>query len=131
MVSSNRLAAEVIIPFADKILPLRQNILHDMPLYIGQPKVTPLETIGQLFMIEAEQVQDRRLEIMDVDFVAGDSEAEFVGLTVGNAMFDAAPGEPDREAIGIMIAAKDLAGGGAAFAERSAAKFTAPDNQSL
>jgi len=36
------------------------------PVYAGQTKVTPEEAIGQPRMIEAEQVQDRRVQVVDV-----------------------------------------------------------------
>src|SRR5437867_938919 len=44
-------------------------------------------------------------------------------------MFDPAAGEKNGEAIRIVIAAQNLAAGGAAFAEGCAAKFAAPDDQ--
>ena len=35
--------------------------------------------VGQAFMVEAEEMQDRRLQIMDVDRVLVDMEAEIIG----------------------------------------------------
>src|SRR6059036_3495339 len=46
-------------------------------------------------------------------------------------MFDAASRQEDGEAVRIMIATEDLAGGCPALAERRPAKFTAPDDQSF
>ena len=41
-------------------------------------------------MIEAEQVEDRRVQVVDVDFVLRHVEAEVVGLAEGEAGFHAA-----------------------------------------
>lgn len=42
-------------------LRLRQNVLHHMTVHIGQTIVTPLELIGQAFVIDPELVEQRRL----------------------------------------------------------------------
>ena len=51
-------------------------------MHVGQAVVAALEAVGQLRVVEAEQVQDRGLQVVDVDLVLGDAEAEFVGLAV-------------------------------------------------
>ena len=38
---------------------------------------------GQPFVVEAQQVQDRGVEVVDVDGVLGDVDAVFVGRAVG------------------------------------------------
>ena len=40
-------------------------------MHIGQPEVAALEAVGQLRVIEAEQVQNRRVQVVDVDRVLG------------------------------------------------------------
>ena len=42
-------------------------------------KSLPLETVGGLFVAEAEEVEDG---VVDVDFAIDDAEAEFVALDV-------------------------------------------------
>lgn len=44
-------------------------------------------------MIKAEQVEDRRVEVVNVDGIFGDAVAEFVGAAVADAGFYAAAGE--------------------------------------
>ena len=51
--------------------------------YVGQAEVAALEAVGQLLVVQAEQVQDRRLQVVDVDAVLGDVEAELVGRADG------------------------------------------------
>ena len=61
------------------------------------------------------------MEIVHVDFVHDGVVAEFVGLAIGDAALEAAAGEPDAEAGGIVIAPRAvLLGVG------RAAKFAAP-----
>ena len=103
--------------------------MYHVSVHIGQPIVAALEAEGKSFVIEAQQVQDRGLQIVDVDFVFHDAEAQFVGLAVMQAGLHAAAGHPHRETIGVVIAAKNVAARGAAFAERRAAELAAADDQ--
>ena len=41
--------------------------LHDTPMHVGEPEVTTLEPVGELRVVEAEEVQDRGLQVVDVD----------------------------------------------------------------
>src|SRR5438132_11055828 len=61
--------------------------------------------------------------------IAGDREAKFVGRAVGVAALRAAAGQPHRETIGVMVAAQQVAGGSAAFAEGGPAELTAANDQ--
>ena len=47
-------------------------------MHIGEPVVAALETVRELLVIEAEQVHDGRLQIVDVDLVFHDGKTEFV-----------------------------------------------------
>ena len=55
--------------------------------------------------VEAEQVQDRRVDVGDVVRRLDRVEAEFVGRAVDDAALDAGAGEPDREAVRVVVAA--------------------------
>ena len=76
-----------------------------MPVDIGEAKVPALKAIGQSLVIEAEQVHDGRLKIMDVYFIFGYSETQFIRRSVVEAFFDAPTRHPNSKAIWIMIAA--------------------------
>src|SRR5439155_14419742 len=97
--------------------------------HVRQSEIAALETEGQLCVVEAEQVQNRRLQVVDMNLVLHHCEAEFVRLAVGDAVFQAAASQEYREAIGIMVAAEDVARRRATFAERRAAKLAAPDDE--
>ena len=48
---------------------LRQDLRHDVAVHVGQPEVAALEPVRQPRVIDAEQVQDRRLQVVDGDRV--------------------------------------------------------------
>ena len=73
-------------------------------MHIGQPIFAALESIKQPLVVEAELVEDGGLEIVDVDFVFGDFEAELVAGAVGDAAFHTATGHPLRVHIRVMVA---------------------------
>src|SRR5215468_3378186 len=58
----------------------------------------------QFRVVESEQIQNRRVEIVDVALVLGHFHTVIIGLTVNNSTFDAAAGQPRRESVGEMAA---------------------------
>ena len=73
--------------------------------------------------VEAELVQDRGVDVGDVMPVLDGVEAEFVGRAVDDAALDAAAGQPDREAVGVVVAAVG------ALRTRGAAELGGPDHE--
>src|SRR5579871_4810487 len=78
-------------------------------------------------MIDAQAIEQRGMKIVNTDSVADDVVTEVVGLAVDISRFESASGRPDREAAGMMIAAKAV-GGNFALRISRAAKFAAPDD---
>ena len=103
---------------------LRQQLLYHLPVHIRQPEIAALEAVAEAGVIEAEQVQDGGVQVVDVDFVLGGVEAEFVGLADGDARFHAAAGQPHGEAVRMMVAAIV-----AALDHGRAPKLAAPNDQ--
>ena len=97
-------------------------------MHVGQAVVAALEAEGQAFVIEAKAMQQRGVQVMDVDRIAGDVVAEVVGLAESLATADAAAGEPHAEAARVVIAA-EVGGGQFALAVGRAAELAAPDDQ--
>ena len=58
---------------------------------IGETVITPLETMREAFMIEAEKVQDGGLKIVDMNWVLSRTETELVTLTVIRSAPHASP----------------------------------------
>src|SRR5262249_25306964 len=82
---------------------------HDLPnhhpMHIGQPKIASRVAIRQPLVIESQEVQDRRVQIVHVDAVLLGGEAEVVGGTVDVAALGASAGQPHAEAVVIVVAA--------------------------
>ena len=87
-----------------------------------------LELEGQAFVVDAQAVEDRGVEVVDVDGVLDDVVAEVVGLAVDDAGLDAAAGQPDGEAAAVVIAAVVVVAV-RALAVDGAAELAAPDDQ--
>src|SRR5947209_17985107 len=98
-------------------------------MYIRQPEISSLKAVRQPLVIQAEQVKNRRLEVVDMHGILGDVEAEIVCRAVDQAGFDAAAGEPDCEGLGVMIAAEAALEDRVVLNHRGAAEFAAPDNK--
>ena len=56
--------------------------LHHLARHIGQAVVAARVAVGEPLVVDAEQVQDRGLQIVDVDGVLDDVVAEVVGAAV-------------------------------------------------
>ena len=82
-------------------------------------------------MVEAEEMHDGGLQVVDVDLILHAGEAHLVGFAELEAAFDAASGHHDRKAVGVVVAAEDFALGRSAFAEGGAAEFAAPDDEGV
>src|SRR6266542_4336017 len=85
-------------------LSLRQDFLHHAPVNIGQPKIPARVAVSELFVVKAEQMQERRVQIVDVNLVFDRLESEFIGGAVNRAALYAAARQPDTEAVRIVIA---------------------------
>ena len=48
----------------------RQELAERVSAYVGQPEVAALELERQLRVVDAQAVQDRRVQVVDVDRVA-------------------------------------------------------------
>ena len=104
---------------------LSQKLGGDLPGDVGQAEVAALEAKSQLGVLEAEKMQDRRLDVMDVNAVADRGESEFIGLAHCHARLHASAGHPHRHGVDVMVAADRLAN----LAHRRAPEFAAPDDE--
>ena len=103
--------------------------LYHFAFDIGQAEVAAGIAVGQRFVVEAEQMEDGRVEVVDVDFSLGDAQADVVGGSVDMPAFDSAAGHPDAEAVVVVIAAhfgceRHLRG-------RGAAELATPDDEGI
>ncbi len=90
---------------------------------VGQAIVAAGIAVRQPLVIEAEEVQQRGVQVVDVDLVGDGSTAVVVGGAEAQAALDAAAGQPHRVTGAVVAAAV-----GAVLA-RSTAEFAAPQHQ--
>ena len=65
-------------------------------MHVGQAEVAAGVAVGELLVVEAQQVQDRGVQVVDVDLVLDGLEAELVGRAVDVPPLHAAAGQPHR-----------------------------------
>ena len=104
-----------------------QNLAHHPRLLdTGQPDIESLEGDCETLVVETELMQQRGVQIVNVDWILGHAKAEFVRLTITDSRFESAPRKPHGEGVNVMIAAGRVAH----FAHRRAAKLATPhDNR--
>ena len=96
-----------------------------MPEHIRQALVAALMEVCQCLVIQAHQVQDCRVQVVQMDAVLNRFEPELIGGTVRHPSSDSGTGQPHGEAVGIVISPRRVL----AFAEWHATELTAPDDQ--
>ncbi len=74
--------------------PLSQELGDDLALHIGQPKIAPLVAIGQLFVQQSKAMQNGGVEVVNVNFILDDVEAELIRPSDNLASFDASTRQP-------------------------------------
>ncbi len=92
--------------FRRRAMDLCENRLEEIPGDVGQAEVAAVEAVGQLRVVEAHQVQDRGVDVVDVDSVLDGLVAELVGGSVLDAALDAAAGHPGGEGVRVVVAAR-------------------------
>src|SRR2546421_12894615 len=107
---------------------LRQYSLDHFAVNIGETEVATLEPVGQLFMIDAEAMEDRGVKVMNVHGIHRHVVAKLVGFAVTEAGLHAASGHPDRITPAVMVAAVVVLFN-FALAIGGPSEFTAPNDQ--
>src|SRR5688572_8508841 len=98
-------------------------------MHVRQPELPALEREGELLVVEAQEVQDGGLQVVDMHRFLGDVKPEVVGGTDGLASFQTAAGEPDRERLRMMVAAESPAERGIGFHHGRTAEFATPNDK--
>lgn len=85
-------------------LGLHQYLLDHMAVHIGQAALDAVVIKAQLLMIEAEQVQRGRMQVVAVAGILGSFESQVIARAITRTAFDAAAGQPRGEGAGIVVA---------------------------
>lgn len=83
-----------------------QNIFHDRPVDIGQPIVASLEPVGQPLVVNPQQVQQRGIQVVHMDRIADNIEAQFIGFAPEQAVDMSPPVVPASQGLPIPPALK-------------------------
>ncbi len=76
-----------------------------MAMHVGQPALDAVVIERQPRVVDAQQVQDRGVEVVDIDRLLGHLPADVVGRSVSDAVLEAGSGQPDAEGVRVVIAA--------------------------
>ncbi len=84
---------------------LSDDITNHTAVNVGQTVVAALVEIGQTRVVEPQQVQDGRVNVVNMHAVRHRLEAQFIGLAVAHAAFHAPASQPNGESVGVVVAA--------------------------
>lgn len=95
--------------------------MDDVSVYVGEAEVASAVAVGEFLVVQAHDVENGSVEVVDVDLVLGYFHSEFVGCAVHQAAFDGTASQPTAEDAGMMLSS--------AGAGRRAAEFGTPYDQ--
>lgn len=98
-----------------------------LPCHVSQSKIPPSIAVGQLFVIEPEQVKDGGMEIIDVYLVHRRLVPDLIRLAIRKAALDPATGEPCGKTMRVVIAT----GLTPLLSNRQATEFPSPYHKGL
>src|SRR4029079_3183244 len=75
----------------------RQELLHDLYVQVRQADVATLELVDQALVVDAQHVQDRRLQVVHGHGVRNDVVAEIVRLAEHAPALHPSAGDPQAE----------------------------------
>src|SRR5262245_10758345 len=99
---------------------LSYDTLDHPPRHIGEPLIAAVMPKRQLLVIQPQQMQDRRVEVIHRDALRPRPQAELVGLADCLPPLHAAAGQPHGVSVRVVIAAL------AALRHRRAAELARP-----
>src|SRR5581483_1447665 len=100
-----------------------QNVFDYHPRHIRQPKVSARVAVGELLVIDTQQIENGRVQIVDGDTILDGFESELIGAAVYQAALGATARQPHGIAVRIVIAAIAI------FGNRCPAEFSSPHDE--
>jgi len=107
---------------------LRNEIMDDTAMDIGEAKISPGMMVGELFVVEAKQVKNGRLKVVNMNFVSSDMKAKVIGFSI-SPRFDASSCEKGCKSLRMVIATCFATEGWIGLYHWSPPKFTTPNNE--
>src|SRR5262249_6049074 len=99
-------------------------VVQNVAGHVRETEIAATVPVSQFSMIDAEQVQDRGMDIMHMDRFVDSLEAKVVRGSINGAALDRTASQPHSEPEWILVAASlQVARSSSDFAHRGAAKF--------
>lgn len=96
-------------------------------MHVRQAIVPSLEAMRESLVVDAKLVEDRRVQIMDMDRLLGNIVADIVRCSVDDPWLDSSARHPDGETAWVMIASEFLTP--RSLGIRGAAELATPDDK--
>src|SRR5262245_48893696 len=108
-----------------KLMVLRQNLFHNVPVHVSQAVIAATIAVGQLFVVDAHEMKYGSVQVVDMHLFFDRIPAEVVGGAVDRAASYSAAREPHGETIRVVVPAI------AFLRNQAAAELAAPQNQGV
>ena len=102
--------------------------MNDVAVYVRKTEIAPAETKRQTAMINAQQVEHRGMQVMDMHRMVFSKISKGIGRSIDGALPHPCSGHPHREAVRMVVTAVCFSG---ALRDRGAAEFTSPNHQGI
>src|SRR5258708_2000824 len=81
------------------------NLRNQLSIHVRQPHIPPIKQVRKPLMVHAEQMQDRRMQIVNGNGLLLGLVAEFIARSDGLPALNASARHPHAHGSGIVIAA--------------------------
>ena len=95
-----------------------------MAVDISEAEVSAFVFIGELLVLNTQEVEGGGVEVVDMEGIFRGGKAEGIGLAEGHSSLDTASGHEHGAGLGVVISAGSLG-------HRGAAEFSAPDDEGV
>jgi hypothetical protein len=95
----------------------------DSPFVLGRTFRAALVRVNQIPVVQTDQMQDRRMQIVHMQSIFDRMESDLVGAADGLSASDSTSGHPHGKAVGVVIATVSF------FAHGCTTEFPTPDHQ--
>ena len=104
---------------------LRDDLRDDVTIHVGRAKIPPGVAECELLVVDAQQVQNCRMQIVHVNFACDGELSNFVRVAPTEALLETAAGQKYRESLRVVVASIRP------LRKRRATKFATPPNQGV
>src|SRR5262245_43507636 len=102
-----------------------KHLRDDMPVDVGQAAIDAVVVDAELLMIDSQEMQDRRMEVVAGGGGLDGFPGPLVASAVRDSWLDAGAGKPGNKCPAVVVAT------GAVLAEGHAAEFRRPDQEGV